>query len=489
MKNVIVIGAGIAGLSAAIYAQRSGFDVTICEQNPMAGGMCTGWKRKGYLFEGSVHWLTGSNPETELYQLWKETGALNEEIKIILRDIFYSIEWEGQIINIYRDLKKTIEQLRALSPEDTKRLRRLASDVKSFTRLQMPIYDIKGVKAQNPRRLTFGKMLKMMPVLPNLWRWNNITCNEYAERFKHPAIQQLFRFLPDNRSVISLIAVLSTLNTGDGGYPEGGSLAMIERMTKTFEALGGKLLLKTQVKKVNIDAGRVTGVTLENGSLPADAVIVTQETIAAVDRLFDTPLNEKWLKELCKNTKPAVCTFICVGIQTELTQTPAWELTEPIIYADINISKISFDNYTGYAGYAPKGCTTLTAVLTGDTYDFWKKAKEENRYEDEKQNLADQISRIICEKYPQAEGKIEVIDIATPLTYERYTGAYHGSWMSIIGVGDKMKVYPGFLKSVSGLFFAGHRLMNPGGLPVAINSGFKAAQMVCRQFDVMFKNE
>jgi phytoene dehydrogenase-like protein len=209
MKKVIVIGAGVAGLSAAIYAQRSGFDVTLCEQHNMAGGMCTGWKRKGYLFEGSTHSLTGSNPTMALYRLWRETGALNDETKVYLRDIFYSVEWEGQTINLYRDLGKTVRQLRMLSPEDEKALGRLERDVRSFSRLQMPIYDIKGVKAQNPKRMTFSILMKMLPVVPDILRWSRITCKTYAERFKHPAIQKLFRFLPDTRSATSLIAVLS----------------------------------------------------------------------------------------------------------------------------------------------------------------------------------------------------------------------------------------------------------------------------------------
>lgn len=67
-KKVIIIGAGVAGLSAGIYARRSGFDVTILEQHSIPGGMCTSWKRKGYLFEGAMHWLTGSSPKTEVYQ-------------------------------------------------------------------------------------------------------------------------------------------------------------------------------------------------------------------------------------------------------------------------------------------------------------------------------------------------------------------------------------------------------------------------------------
>ena len=51
MKKVIIIGGGIAGLSAGVYARRSGFDVTILEQHTIPGGNSTSWKRDGYLFE------------------------------------------------------------------------------------------------------------------------------------------------------------------------------------------------------------------------------------------------------------------------------------------------------------------------------------------------------------------------------------------------------------------------------------------------------
>jgi phytoene dehydrogenase-like protein len=166
---------------------------------------------------------------------------------------------------------------------------------------------------------------------------------------------------------------------------------------------------------------------------------------------------------------------------------PEWHLDEPVKYAGKEITEIGFHNYALYEGYAPKGCISLTTAFMGDTYDFWKKAKEEGRYDEEKRLLAQQISNAFCRKYPQAEGNIEVIDIATPLTYERYTGAYHGSWMTIQGPGDKMSAfYPGFVKEASGLYFSGHRIMPPGGHPSALAAGRMAAQLVCRQFDTVF---
>jgi phytoene dehydrogenase-like protein len=195
------------------------------------------------------------------------------------------------------------------------------------------------------------------------------------------------------------------------------------------------------------------------------------------------------LSELRQKTESIASIFIGIGIRAEITQNPIpkWQLEEPFSCAGKKITEINFNNYSGHKGYAPAGCTTLTTSITGDTYDFWKKAKEEGKYEDEKRKLADTIHRIICRKIPQAKDNIEVIDIATPLTFERYTGAYHGSWMCVTGLGKKMRTYPGSIKNVNGLYFAGHRLMMPGGLPVAILSGRKAAQMICRQFNVMFR--
>lgn len=450
--------------------------------------MCSAWMRKGYLFEGSIH-CTGSNPTTALYKLWQATGALGEDVKMYLPDIFHAVEWDGQVINLFRNIEKTVEQLTVMSPEDSKQLQRLVKDVKAFSCLQMPIFDIRGIKTKDPKRMTFNGLLKMMPALPRLVRLHKVSCKKYLEHFKHLGIRRLFRIIPDDYSSIGLIATLATWNMGDGGFPEGGSLQMIDRMVKTFEDLGGKMLLKTKVEKVSIENGMLTGVVLPDKTLAADAVVITQETMAAIEQLFDIELNDAWLTKLRENTESVVCTFIGVGIRAKISQTPIpkWELEEPITYAGKTITEIGFQNYFGREGYAPEGCTTLTTTLTGDTYNFWKKAKEEGCYEEEKRKLADQLCRVICQKFPQSTGNIKVIDIATPLTYERYTGSYHGSWMSITGLGKGMRTYPGFLKNIRGVYFAGHRLMTPGGFPVALYSGYKAAQMVCRQFDAIFR--
>jgi len=488
MKKVVIVGAGISGLTAGIYAQRNGFDVTICEQNHTAGGMCTGWTRKGYFIEGAIHWITGSSPKTPIHQMYRDTDALNENVKIILREPFLSTEWEGKIINIYRDIDKTAEHLLSVSPEDKKPILQFVKDVKTMTLFDKPLNDIKGVKTQTKKRPPLFT-LKMLPKVFTVLRLFNTPALKYWERFKHPGIKALLNNASGDAAVINRIYMISVLNRGDGGYPEGGSLEMINRMVKKFTSLGGKLLLSTKVNKVKIENGKAVGITLKNGVLNADAVIVTQETINASAQLFDQKLSEPWLHRLRNETESTVSTFAAVGIRAELPLSPVpfWQLDEAITYAGMTETKLGFYNYAGYKGFAPPGCSVITAILMGDTYEAWKKAKKEGRYEQEKQSLSDQISRALIKKYPQLEGKIDFIDIATPLTYERYTGAYHGSWMSMLHKGDTFKAYPGYCKSVKNLFFAGHKIMPPGGLPLAFDTGRRAAQMLCKQFNIVFK--
>jgi phytoene dehydrogenase-like protein len=484
-KKIIIVGAGIAGLTAGIYAQRSGFDVTIFEQHTIPGGMCTSWRRKGYLFEGAVHWPVGMIPKIELNEIWRDTGALSDNVNIERHEPFFSVEWEGKTAYIYRDMERTKKHFLEISPEDTDAIRRLMKDMQILTKISIPITDIKGVKNSNPKKMKLGKLLKMLPALPTLDKLTKMSCGEYINQFKHPALRKVLNFMPPKYYAIGLLCTLSWLLNGDCGYPEGGSLALTRRMADKFKTLGGKLVLGTKVKKVTTENGVCAGVELEKETLRADAVIVTQETIAAVNQLFSTPPKEKWIRDLCENTKPSVCTFAGIGIKAEIPETPKFDLPDPIVCGGISYTELGF-NYNAYKGYAPDNCTALTTAFLDDTYDFWKKAKEEGRYEAEKQSLAEQIKRAVSAKYPQAVGNIEVIDIATPLTYERYTGAYRGSWMSFMNKGDKQKLYPGFLKSIKGLYFAGHRMMSPGGLPVALLSGRTAAQMVCRQFNTEF---
>lgn len=82
-----------------------------------------------------------------------------------------------------------------------------------------------------------------------------------------------------------------------------------------------------------------------------------------------------------------------------------------------------------------------------------------------------------------------MVDVATPLTYERYCGTYHGSWMTVVGKGDKMITYPCKPDTIDCLYFAGQRMSAPGGLPVAASTGRTAVQYLCKDTDTVFRGK
>jgi len=92
----------------------------------------------------------------------------------------------------------------------------------------------------------------------------------------------------------------------------------------------------------------------------------------------------------------------------------------------------------------------------------------------------------LSEKFPQTAEKTVVWDVATPLTYERYLKSFKGSWMTVATKGVKMEYYPSKPENIRNLYFAGQRLRAPGGLPVALDSGRRAVQFLCKDSGTVF---
>ena len=105
-KKVIIIGAGIAGLTAGIHLQRNGYDTEIYELHSLPGGLCTAWERKGYTIDGCLHWLVASGPGDEFYHLWDELIDM-KNLKCHEYDTYLTVEdGAGKTITVYTDIDK-----------------------------------------------------------------------------------------------------------------------------------------------------------------------------------------------------------------------------------------------------------------------------------------------------------------------------------------------------------------------------------------------
>ena len=117
-RSVIIIGAGVAGLSAGCYARMNGYDVTILEQDARPGGLCTSWERAGYTIHGNVAFLGGSGPGTAFHKIWRELGVV-PKIPMFNYDYFAVFEGrEGKTFYAHTNIDRLEKHMKDLAPED-----------------------------------------------------------------------------------------------------------------------------------------------------------------------------------------------------------------------------------------------------------------------------------------------------------------------------------------------------------------------------------
>jgi len=179
MKKVIIIGGGIAGLSTGCYMQMNDYDCQILEMSQNPGGLCTAWKRKGYTFDGCIHWLVGSSPTEELYKLWQELGVIKSNNFINFDDAGRYEDGSGKVFTLYTDFGKLREEIMRFAPEDIETIDEFISAVKEISKYKMPI----GKAPQLYNLIDIVKLgSTMAPYMKFLKKWN-LSLSEYSRKY------------------------------------------------------------------------------------------------------------------------------------------------------------------------------------------------------------------------------------------------------------------------------------------------------------------
>jgi phytoene dehydrogenase-like protein len=378
-----------------------------------------------------------------------------------------------------------------ISPSDGPLIKGMCTDIRRFGALGVPVMDLPGLRVRNRSPSLLSLLKRILPILPCYFPLSRISARDYAARFSHPAIRLLVsRIVNPDYDCVSLFYILGGFLSGDGGYVEGGSKKLIENMEGYFVSLGGIIKRNARVDRVLVKEGRATGIRYGGDSIAADAVILAMDTRAAIDRLFEEPFREAWAEKMRrKETAFITSTYVSIGVEADLSALPeitVIPLERPFTLGGFTVDSLIINNYAAHPSYAPPGAAAITISLAFDTYDYWKKMKEEGLYGEKKREVFETLRDRLEEYYPLMKGKMKVWDVATPLTYERYCGTYRGSWMTKTPPGHGRTIYPSKSKTIGALYVAGHRLQPPGGLPIALITGRRAVQHLCRDFAVTF---
>lgn len=482
-KKIIIIGAGIAGLSAGCHARRNSYEVEIFEKEDHPGGLCTAWERNGYTFEGCIHWLVGTRPGSQFNLLWQEVGAL-QDTHIYDHEVFLRLEGEqGRCVNIYSDLGRLKSHLLELSPEDAPVVEEIVGAALAFSQVEFPLE--KARELYRPWDLP-RLMVRMMPLFQYMGKLSRVSVAAYLKNFKNPFLREaLGQLMPGGYAMIGLVSTLASLHNRDAGFPRGGSLGFARSIEQYYLALGGKIRYRAGVKRILVKEGRAVGVILEDGTKEYGDIIISA---ADLHHTHYTLLKGKYLTPAIKEAF-RLDTFtsvqVSLGVAADLAAEPrrlALRLKEPWIVGGETNHYLAVHNYAFDPTLNPPGKTVLTAALYSGYEEWLKLAQDQSRYREEKEKIAARVLELVEQRFAAARGRVETVDVATPLTYNRYTNVYQGAYMGWVvpphkGQFSIAKTLPG----LEGFYQIGQWVQPPAGLPGAMLTGRHVLQIICRK--------
>ena len=474
MAKILIIGGGVAGLSAGIYAQMAGHQATVCEKHYIAGGNLCGWDRGGYHIDNCIHWLTGTNPVTKTYRMWEELGALGS-VDVFQGDSLFTCEYEGKRMSLYKDIEKMKNEMLSVSPEDQK-------EILSFIRAVKAVQGFCGIAGENhDKKINFFQAVSAIPALIKYYR---LTTGELSERFSNPLLRFFFKaFWGDTFSSLALVLVCAHFCGENGGIPVGSSCAMADRMTERFQSLGGNLLLRKEVVKVLIENEKATGVVFADGtSVQADYVILTADPASVFGkRIYLTmpkQLEKNYKKSEFQRFSAYQCAFSCALSELPFSGDIIFQIPEEY-HSLLHTDHLIVREFSHEKDFAPDGhniLQTMTFVFEDEAKNFIQlRENDREAYHQKKKEMAEALLHSIENQFPQMKGALKYVDFWTPATYHRFTGSDMGSFMSFALPSKALPLcLSNRIEGLSNVILATQWQQAPGGLPIAAELGKNA---------------
>jgi len=245
------------------------------------------------------------------------------------------------------------------------------------------------------------------------------------------------------------------------------------------------------VDKIIVDNNVATGIRLKDDSeIPADYIIPAVDGEMLLNKLLDNKYQDEYFKTRYADSKSYLLltgTYVSFGTSVDISSYPHnvfVKTKKPLQLNNTTLNNFNVKVYNFDSEMSKNGKTVMSILLTEDEFDYWKSLKEDapEKYKEEKQRIADWALEGITGVFPELEGKFDMTDVATPLTFNRYCNSYRGAYMSFIPYGNiKMKFHKGRIKGLKNLFVAGQGVIPVGGLPLAAITGKFAVQRLVKE--------
>lgn len=484
-QEIIIIGAGIAGLAAAIRMASKGCKVQIFEANGYAGGKMFEWRNEGFRFDMGPSVFTMPQYVEELFEI---AGRQPKDYIEIMRpelpfNYFYD---DGLMLHFYSDLEKLIQELVAKTQDDEATIRRFLSDIQTKFELTNKVF------LHNSLHILSNYLTK--DVLKGIIHFRKVevfrSMDEANKRhFRDEHTVRLFNsfasYMGSNPfKAPGVLNVISHFQLSAGVFlPVGGMFSIAKALLKLALELGVEVHYNAPVERILVHNDKATGITVNGTDIKSDLVISNIDVYNTYRRLMPLQKAPTLVLERPKSHSAMVFlwgmkkTFPQLALHNMFLSNDMKSEYNTVFYnADVG------DDFTIYLYIsskcipddAPEGCENwyiLINVPHNQNQD-WDKVTQKVRT-----RLLQRLQLILGE---DIEPHIAFEKIQDPRTHELQTGAAFGA---IYGnnLNGKFSVFmrhPNFSNRIKNLYFCGGTVHPGAGVPLSFLSAKIVADLI-----------
>lgn len=493
MSKVLIIGSGIGGLLAGNLLARKGHQVTIFESHSAPGGYIGGFWRKGFYFESGTLSFESSRM---VFGAMKDLGLLEKISFTRLYTRWVNKEFDGSMKS-YEEFKA---QLISTYPEKKANLKRYFAEVDQLYYATRPFIknENKSFLLLIPKFIVAG--LKMASLSR---KYAKVKVSDFTAKYfeKGSKLDRFFGFIGYPKMATSILGGAYVSLFDDYWAVAGGMQSWADLLSANFQKLGGELKLKTYVDRIITKGGKAIGVSCQKTAYAADYVIAAGDYKKTFLRLLDdrTALPADFLSKVEKTavSEGNVTAYLGLSMSNAELRTylklphvfyfedqPGAEVCDPrdqeyFEKCAVMLYSPSLHNQK----LAPEGKSSLMIQAFAPTgwQDDWGDGDRE-RYRQLKAEVLEVLIDKAGEVIPHLRERIEFSDLATPLTYERYTHNTAGA-SSAWSWNPENRFHKTLLRSyvdtpVKNLYIGSCWAMQIGGIPGAISAAYDCAKRI-----------
>ena len=488
--DVVVIGGGLAGLTAGSLLAKRGLKVALIEKSYNPGGSCGVFKRKDRIFDQGAAMLYGFG-EHGFNAHRFVMNCLEEPIDVIKHDLLYVVNFKGKRIRFYPDVEKFAEELSTIFPNEKETIHKFYHDMLTMYQhimVETPTYT--SADETNPKMALKSMMKHPLSYLRFLGYLNKSAHDLLKGYFKDPEIFKFFDKLTSTycyATVKEAPAVLASVmfvdnHVGGSYYPAGSTLFLPGKLEKVIEEHGGDMFLSTEVVSILFDGKRATGVLLSDGTeLYAKDIIYSGTVWNLYDKLIDhkysNPRKRKWAASLVP-TYPSVVLYTAVDKNVIPEGTAAIEMLvgnpDYLDESEVTAYILSVDDKTLCAP------DEHLVIAIGPTFEVW--ADEGANYQKQKEKEKERLIEVLERRFPGFRVGLRYAEVATPKTIEHYTMKNGGAV-----AGPKQMLGQHLFKRLhirtewDNVYCCGESTVMGTGTPTVTTSGLSAANALLKK--------